>query len=890
MAKKLSKKVPKEPRSVAQLPLPIVECASSNNTLDPMLVLQGAKVTVAFEGMSRDHEIQLCWVGPPGPGRPTLPVQNGSDSGSIEIEIDISVVGACIGRTVPIWYTATRNGKTETSLTLELTVQTIESKDLPAPEFLDVSTENGTRWLDMRKFAGDVRVHLNPWPLMAQGQRLWILAVGNQHHIGNYRFEWVLVNHRVTALDIRLGFSEVLSRLWAGGNEDYSSITLQAAVTFDAALGELPADPTVSLLPPNALELRFTSENLRVGEPELHLLAPSVLEATECGAEGCLLNPINAKDGATIRVAYEGMAQTDWVCAYFEGTAGTGTPSLACKYGSNNGFVDFPVPASAISANLCKSVTVRYTVLRDTLWSSLPLTLKVLNLTDLPTPEVTQVTGGELDLRTFSGNAECTVAPWWFITEGQPTWLWVTGELEDGTPHSFDVLMGQGLPASGEDDGVTSCLPRHELEKLADCSKCQVRFAVNFNGQIDQPSAVKFPLRELTVHQQDLKLIPPIVLEAARNFLNPENAREGVIVQVKYDRISPRHTIELHWVRPDGTSLSIEDKQGNGVPGYVEFKVPLNEVIACIGKTVSLSYTVTSQCKQAISLDLNLNVLVPKNWPKLVLIQATNNILDLSNFFGDATVKVKPWAPWMVEGQRIWLTGTGTHKNGAVHTFEVTSGDAVTADEVMDGLVRTVKRADLDVLLDKSSLRFTCFVSLDGSHVREEAVVLPILHLTVRAVPEIHYENFDGQPNQFISGGQSIDNPALKMKIRLLAGSHGRAGIMTPGGAVSGMLSGPAIVMAYALDHANPEQRVWLDFRAPYRRVKFAYTHNHRPSRIIFYDESYNVMDELYFQGQYNGGLLHSWVDVSAPLGKCICFVELVIVDYSFLDYFTLWE
>ena len=258
MAQKLSKKVPKEPRSVVELPLPIVECASSNSTLDPMLVLSGAKVKITFVGMGRDHKIQLYWVGPPGPGRPTLPVQDGSDSGSIEIEIDISVVGACIGRTVPIWYTATRNGKTETSLTLELTVQKIESKDLPAPEFLDVSTENGTRWLDMRKFAGDVRVHLNPWPLMAQGQRLWILAVGNEHHVGNYRFQWVLQNHRVTALDIRLGFREVLSRLWAGGNEDYSSITLQAAVTFDATLGEPPADPAVSLLPANALELRFT--------------------------------------------------------------------------------------------------------------------------------------------------------------------------------------------------------------------------------------------------------------------------------------------------------------------------------------------------------------------------------------------------------------------------------------------------------------------------------------------------------------------------------------------------------------------------------------------------------------------------------------------------------
>ncbi|WP_322616314.1 hypothetical protein [Pseudomonas sp. BIC9C] len=765
-----SEKVPQAQSSVADLPVPIVEGATSNNMLDPFLARDGVKVTVEFPGMSDRHKIHLRWDGPLGAGNPTIPVKDGSNSGSIEFEIGVSVIAACMGYTVGIWYTAILDDQpSEESITLDLTVQKLKPQVSPAPELPDVVTYQGTRWLDMRKFSGDARIQLQPWPLMVEGQRLWILAVGNEHHAGNYRFEWVLENHRVTALEVRRGFTQLLlSRDWLEGNDDYSSITVQAAFTSDGSMGTPPADPTVSLLPANALELRFTTENLRLGEPELDLKAPNVLEATECGAEGCLLNPINAKHGATIRVVYAGMAPTDWVCAFFEGAAGAGTPPLECVYGSNKGFVEVPVPPSAISANFGRSVTVRYTVLRDQIqWPSLPLNLKVLGLTDLPMPEVTQATLGELDLRTFSGNAECTVAPWWFIAEGQPTWLWVTGELEDGTPYRFDVLMGQGLPASGEDDGVISWLPRHELEKLADCSKLQVHFAVNFNGQVDHPSSVRFPLRELTVHQQDLNLIPPTVDEAARDFLNPVNATDGVTVRVMYDRISPRHTIQLRWERPDGTTLPIQAKPGNDVPGYVEFKVSLEEVIACIGQTVSLGYTVTSPCKQATSLDLNLKVLVPKHWSKLVVLEATLGILDLSNFDGDATIKVKPWAPWMVVGQRVWIRGEGTGKDGSPYEFDVMVGEPVSATEVDSGLQRVLLRSELESLKRLSKLVLTCRLTPDGDTDVSKAIELQPLELIVRSA----YEDLTDFKDYYWNGWQK--GPAAQDERDLVVRSDG---------------------------------------------------------------------------------------------------------------------
>jgi hypothetical protein len=734
MAKEVVKDAAQHVLPVAEHPIPTVEFATANNTLDPIFARRGVIVTIAFASMTSAYQIQLHWDGPEGPGRPSIPVKDGSDDRSIQINVAAEVIGACIGKTVEVWYTATLNGRTEPSIKLELTVETLKPEFLPASTFLDVDTSQGARWLDMRKFEDNARVALERWNFIAEGQRLWILAIGNEHHVGNFRFEWVLENHLVKKWEAQGGFVflEHLCRDWLAGCEDYSSVTLCAAVTFDGAPGTAPADPTLSWLPANAHELSRNTENLRLGEPDLKLLMPRVLEATECAADECLLNPINATEGATIRVAYNGMRDTDRVCAFFEGAPGAGTPSLACVSGTTNGFVDIPVPASAISANFCGQVRVRYTVQRDRQWPSPVLTLKVLKLTGLSTPEVRQATARMLDLNTFNDDADVMLESWPFIAEGQPTWLWGTGKSEDGTPYSFDVLMGDALPAWEGEIAVRDLLPRHEIEKLADCTGLQLHFAVNFNGLIDHPSAVKFPSLALSLHQQDLHLIAPTVRQAVGELLNPENAKEGLTVRVAYDRISPRHTIQPYWVRPDGYSLPIEAKPGNSIVGYVDFEVPFNEVIACIGKTVTLRYDVTSPCKQATSPDFNLQISVPKHWPIPQVLQATNDILDLRNFDDDGTVLVEPWNPWMVEGQRVWLSCAGTDKDGNCVVLDLMVGELVSEPNLDDGLTRDLPRKWLQSLKDFSTFSLICKVTLDGSESTDKAVVLTPRELTIR--------------------------------------------------------------------------------------------------------------------------------------------------------------
>ena len=253
-----------------ELPYPTVKYATSENLLYPLDAMNGTKVTVAFEGMSKRHRIQLHWDGPSGAGRPTLPVVDGRASGSVVIAIDASVIGACVGKTIPVWYTATLDDQTLESYRLELTVEMIEPEDLPAPEFCDLEMVEGDWWLDMQRFPGNARIALPPWPFISAGQRLWILAVGNEHLIGNYRFAWVVENQVVTTQEAESGseFELELSRTWLAGCEDYSSVTLNVAVTFDGAPGTPPVDPSVSLLPENGHELLHTTAKLRVTEIE----------------------------------------------------------------------------------------------------------------------------------------------------------------------------------------------------------------------------------------------------------------------------------------------------------------------------------------------------------------------------------------------------------------------------------------------------------------------------------------------------------------------------------------------------------------------------------------------------------------------------------------------
>jgi hypothetical protein len=140
----------------------------------------------------------------------------------------------------------------------------------------------------------------------------------------------------------------------------------------------------------------------------LVLFAPIVLEAS-----GNVLNPMDPLAGATVRVTYDGMRPGDLIGLSWDGKDNLTPP----QPGSASGFVDFPIPESAVAVDIGKTVPVIYAVVRNgvpTLSDTLNLTVLTLPAGELEAPKITQAPNDTLDVGALTGDADLTVKPWPF--------------------------------------------------------------------------------------------------------------------------------------------------------------------------------------------------------------------------------------------------------------------------------------------------------------------------------------------------------------------------------------------------------------------------------------------------------------------------------------------
>ncbi|NVZ35435.1 hypothetical protein HX779_25920 [Pseudomonas sp. A4002] len=683
--------------------------------LDPLDAIDGATLRVCYEGMSEDDLIRVFWKSLPGEEYAPEPL-HGVTEGCVDFHIPPYYVGLRINRFALFRCVVTHNGEEFSSSESDIYV-TLPFNDLPHPDV--PQAVDGV--LDLTVLCGqDPQVYVTPWVFIDPIQFVWLDLHGTL--ADGSAFTLRLVNHeQVTEAEVHEGWRRALPLDKLRGLKQGSQLTLVFIVAFNG-----PEDDASRLFPSTTLTV--------LTEPHLNLVAPTLVEATLISPEHYALNPVNAQEGATIRVSYEQMCPCDWVCAYWEGTPGAGSPQLECKNAGDEAFVEFHVPPSAISANFNEQVTVHYTVQREgQTWPSPERHVQILNVSELPAPQVLQATGHVLDLNTFHGDAQALVIPFPYRALGQPCWLWATGELDDGTPYHFDVLEGEPLAEEWLHDGVSAVLSRHELQKLADCSGLSVHFAVNFNGQVDLASAERFPVLHLELEQEALVLDAPRGLEAVGQDLTIWNGRDGVTVRVEYAHISSGQMISLDWIRSDGTRLPLAPEPGNGDPGYVDFPIPREAVIQGAGKTIQINYTVTSACKRAPSKTLNLRISVPVRLPVPVVPEATppatqSGILDLRTFAGDAHITVEKW--WFIlAGQRGWLQVDGTREDGSAYVIRVMMAELITEGDVENGLRRVLLRSELEQLRNLTPLVVTFGCTPDGSPSPGQEIVFPVLSL-----------------------------------------------------------------------------------------------------------------------------------------------------------------
>lgn len=208
------------------------------------------------------------------------------------------------------------------------------------------------------------------------------------------------------------------------------------------------------------------------------LPAPSVPQAEQ--PEGIRLDPLKVLNGGSVVVAYPGMAGGDMITVY------TRMGDVISFPGSNTGRVEVPVPPHVVGMLIGRFVRLGYRAVRNgRSYESAPLDLQVLPLptSNLPRLVIPQTKEASLlDLKTFSGDAQLTVAPWPFIAVGQTYWVEVSGVNGSGQPVSVLLERNKLVTGAMVREGIKEALPRAALEQLALKSQLVARLRVAFDG------------------------------------------------------------------------------------------------------------------------------------------------------------------------------------------------------------------------------------------------------------------------------------------------------------------------------------------------------------------------------------------------------------------------
>ncbi|MBD8777954.1 hypothetical protein IFR12_03225 [Pseudomonas fluorescens] len=756
-----------------ELPYAIIEHAANNSVLYPIDARDGTTATLTLPANATDVMFYMAVKGQDEPSFEPVSVENGVNV----VGIPPQWISYCIGHTVLIKYTANAGGRALESLTLELEIQQIREEDLfvSRPVFTHAKEEWNTWYLRMQEFSGDEIVAINAWPMIQPGQRLFVVVAGNQH-VAPYRFTWVAKNHVVQEHEARPEhvFRFKLSRGWLSRLDDYSAITAHLGVIWDTTepVYPEPGDPILeNPLPVNAEDFHLRTTSLLQVDPAQDLNPPHLRESVELPPGQWQLNPVNTVNGGHAIVSYAGMFENDHVCAYASGPD-FGPVALGCKDVSEGQIkLSFDVAPHIIAALFNKKMVLNYSVQFNHYQpqSSPDRTVQVL-APQLTLPCIEEATVGIVDLNTFSGDATAVVPVWDYAEEGECCWMWLSGTREDGSDYRFDIVPGKPLTPEWLAKGVDESIPRDRLKELADCTGFELHFAASFDGKCNRETAIEFPMQVFAISQENLVLKPPTVTEAVGSELTVWNGRNGVHVEVNYVGNHPNHSIQANWYRPDGSCWLLESQPGS-TTGPVIFSVPREAVIESIGTTVKINFTVTSDCKQQTSDDLNLHISVPVRLPTPVVKQATppatqNGILDLRTFNGDADGTLEPW--WFIlAGQNVWAWGEGTaDADGAPLTFPVGTAGRVTEGEVTAGLNKLLKRSDLEKLRDKTDLLITFNVTPDIGGQVSNAIEFPKLHLKFR---KAFYDLTDFDPddkgwNGWTKGAGAADPRDLILK------------------------------------------------------------------------------------------------------------------------------
>ncbi|MBC3350245.1 hypothetical protein HU811_26685 [Pseudomonas sp. SWRI196] len=213
--------------------------------LNPVAGKDNLTVVIPDYGVQPGDQVSVTWTGTAGDGSYTTPVQVLPPNR--EITMPVSVIAYNLGRPVTVTYTVTRGSESPPSASLNLAVQALTQDDLlvAKPRILQAANNGEGPELDVATLTGDATVRIDSWPLIAQGQYVWLRVKGKNNDDTDYeRVLWSsALDSRVSAGWVSSGFATNTVPLNdLRGLRNGSALTVEFKATLNQSVEEGQAD------------------------------------------------------------------------------------------------------------------------------------------------------------------------------------------------------------------------------------------------------------------------------------------------------------------------------------------------------------------------------------------------------------------------------------------------------------------------------------------------------------------------------------------------------------------------------------------------------------------------------------------------------------------------
>ncbi|MBV4551639.1 YncE family protein [Pseudomonas sp. SWRI102] len=209
--------------------------------LNPVAAKDALTVVIPDYGVQPGDKVSVTWAGAAGDGSHITPA--GDLPANQEIALPVRMIAYNLDRLVTVTYTVIQNGsELPPSDPLSLTVQTLIQDDLLAakPRILQAANNGEGPELDVATLTVGATIRIDNWPLIAQGQYVWLRVKGIKKDGTNYeRTLWQAPGSRVSSGWVSDGYATntvPLSDLRE--LRDGSTLTVEFKTTFNQSTDE----------------------------------------------------------------------------------------------------------------------------------------------------------------------------------------------------------------------------------------------------------------------------------------------------------------------------------------------------------------------------------------------------------------------------------------------------------------------------------------------------------------------------------------------------------------------------------------------------------------------------------------------------------------------------